>query len=48
MALHDVIQEALQKHAEGISFREHNAGPDIDKDMSDQGTKSNLFTYYMA
>src|SRR5690606_15920727 len=33
----DVVQEALQKHAEGISFREHNAGRDLDQQMSDEG-----------
>ena len=37
MDLCDVIQEALQKHAVGIHYREHNAGPAIDGDMSDLG-----------
>lgn len=31
------MQEALQKHFEGISFRERNAGRQIDAHMSDQG-----------
>ncbi|PKS06288.1 hypothetical protein jhhlp_007036 [Lomentospora prolificans] len=35
--IEDIIQEALQRHAEGISFREHNAGPDLDRQMSDKG-----------
>lgn len=35
--IEDVIQEALQRHAEGMSFREANAGPDIDSQMRDEG-----------
>ncbi|CAL8094243.1 unnamed protein product [Orchesella dallaii] len=35
--LEDVMQEALQKHFEGISFRERNAGLKIDAHMSDEG-----------
>ncbi|MEQ2206994.1 hypothetical protein XENOCAPTIV_005745, partial [Xenoophorus captivus] len=31
------IQEALQRHLEGISFRERNAGPKIDMNMRDEG-----------
>ncbi|XP_041357957.1 glycogen debranching enzyme-like isoform X2 [Gigantopelta aegis] len=37
MPLHDVIQEALQRHAEGIRFVERNAGPMIDNLMQQQG-----------
>ena len=33
----DVIQEVLQRHASGMSFREANAGPTIDSQMKDQG-----------
>uniref|UniRef100_A0A4W6G5M0 Glycogen debranching enzyme n=1 Tax=Lates calcarifer TaxID=8187 RepID=A0A4W6G5M0_LATCA len=35
--LYDIIQEALQRHLEGISFRERNAGPKIDMNMRDEG-----------
>ncbi|KAF3483763.1 glycogen debranching enzyme [Arthroderma uncinatum] len=33
----EIIQEILQRHASGISFREHNAGPDLDMQMKDEG-----------
>ncbi|XP_013910329.1 PREDICTED: glycogen debranching enzyme [Thamnophis sirtalis] len=35
--LYEVIQEAMQKHAQGIDFRERNAGPQIDRNMRDEG-----------
>ncbi|KAK5918827.1 hypothetical protein CgunFtcFv8_022774 [Champsocephalus gunnari] len=35
--LYDVIQEALQRHLQGISFRERNYGPKIDMHMRDEG-----------
>src|SRR5699024_7321868 len=34
-----VIQEILQRHASGISFREHNAGPELDMQMKPDGFK---------
>lgn len=33
----EIIQEILQRHADGISFREYNAGPNLDMQMSDPG-----------
>ncbi|GAA6064028.1 hypothetical protein JCM10212_004260 [Sporobolomyces blumeae] len=33
----DIIQEILQRHASGIHFREYNAGPNLDMQMSDKG-----------
>ncbi|KAK7204849.1 glucanotransferase domain of glycogen debranching enzyme-domain-containing protein [Myxozyma melibiosi] len=36
-SLLDIIQEILQRHAEGLHFREHNAGPQLDMQMKDEG-----------
>jgi glycogen debranching enzyme len=33
----EVIQEVLQRHAHGLSFREYNAGPDLDMQMKPEG-----------
>ncbi|KAI9263123.1 glucanotransferase domain of glycogen debranching enzyme-domain-containing protein [Phascolomyces articulosus] len=33
----ELVQEILQQHAQGIHFREHNAGKKIDSQMRDQG-----------
>jgi len=36
-SVEDIIQEALQRHASGMDFREANAGPGIDSQMKDEG-----------
>ena len=33
----EIIQEILQRHAEGISFREYNAGSNLDMQMTSEG-----------
>ncbi|KAM9906494.1 hypothetical protein OXX69_006779 [Metschnikowia pulcherrima] len=33
----DIIYEILSRHAKGIEYREANAGPDLDSQMSDEG-----------
>ena len=35
--IEDIIQEALQRHASGLSFREANAGPQLDMQMKSEG-----------
>ncbi|KAJ7634145.1 glycoside hydrolase family 13 protein [Mycena polygramma] len=36
-SLAEIIQEILQRHADGIRFREYNAGPNLDMQMKDNG-----------
>lgn len=35
--IREIIQEIFQRHAEGMKFREANAGPGLDMQMSDEG-----------
>lgn len=35
--LYEVIHEAMERHMQGIEFRERNAGPQIDRNMRDEG-----------
>jgi glycogen debranching enzyme len=35
--IEEIIQEILQRHAWGLSFREHNAGPKLDMQMKPEG-----------
>ena len=37
-----MVQEALQRHFQGVAFRERDAGPDIDREMSDQGFNNQI------
>lgn len=40
--LEDVIQEALQRHFQGVQFRERNAGFQIDREMCDEGFNNRI------
>jgi glycogen debranching enzyme len=39
----EIIQEILQRHADGISFRECNAGPNLDMQMKNEGFYINIW-----
>lgn len=36
-SIEEIVQEALQRHATGLSFREANAGPGLDMQMKSEG-----------
>ncbi|KAF2740501.1 glycogen debranching enzyme [Polyplosphaeria fusca] len=42
--IEDVIQEALQRHATGLHFREYDAGPNIDSQMKSEGFDISITT----
>ncbi|KAH0598611.1 hypothetical protein MHUMG1_03914 [Metarhizium humberi] len=40
--IEEIIQEALQRHATGMKYREANAGPQIDSQMKDEGFNQDI------
>jgi glycogen debranching enzyme len=41
--LEDIIQEALQRHASGMTYREANAGPGLDQQMKSEGFDQHIY-----
>ncbi|KAJ9080711.1 bifunctional 4-alpha-glucanotransferase/amylo-alpha-1,6-glucosidase [Entomophthora muscae] len=42
-SLSEIIQEILQRHAQGIRFREWNAGPNLDSHMQEEGFEVDIY-----
>jgi glycogen debranching enzyme len=42
--IEEILQEIMQRHSSGMSFREHDAGPNIDRQMKDEGFQLDIFT----
>ena len=42
MTLECVIHECLQRHFQGVEFRERNAGHGIDSEMNNQGFNNRI------
>lgn len=42
--IEEIVQEALQRHASGIDFREYNAGPNLDSQMKSEGFNIKIWT----
>ncbi|KTG38347.1 hypothetical protein cypCar_00023081 [Cyprinus carpio] len=40
--LYELIHEAMERHMQGIEFRERNAGPQIDNNMRDEGKQLSM------
>ncbi len=42
-SIEEIIQEAMQRHAKGLSFREANAGPALDMQMKSEGFNIEIY-----
>lgn len=46
--MHDVIQEALSRHAQGCKFVERNAGTELDQDMAKEGMVYDMVDVFVS